>query len=59
MTSRNCLFKTMVALRALSGGASLAELAVRYRLDPQEIAGWRRSFLDSLERWECARRYSR
>lgn len=42
-------FKTRVVLEALKERQTLAELAQRYELHPQQIRTWKREFLDNVE----------
>lgn len=42
-------FKTSVALEALKEQSSLADLAQKYDLHPQQISTWKREFLQGAE----------
>lgn len=42
-------FKTKVVLEALKDRLSLAELAQKYELHPQQISTWKREFLAEAE----------
>lgn len=42
-------FKTKVVLEALKERDSLAELAQKYEIHPQQIGNWKREFLKSAE----------
>lgn len=42
-------FKTKVALDALKEQQSLAELAQKYDIHPQQIGNWKREFLEKAE----------
>ena len=42
-------FKTKVVLEALSERYSMAQLAERYQLHPNQISQWKRQFLDNAE----------
>lgn len=42
-------FKLKVVLEALREKHTLAELAQKYELSPQQISHWKREFLDSAE----------
>ena len=42
-------FKTKVVLEALKERSSLAELAQKYDLHPQQISTWKRDFLSGAE----------
>jgi transposase len=42
-------FKTQVVLEALKERMSMAELAEKFKLHPQQISNWKREFLDGAE----------
>ena len=42
-------FKTKVVLEALKEKHTLAELAQRYEIHPQQITNWKREFLNKAE----------
>jgi transposase len=42
-------FKTQVAIAALKERESLAELARKFELHPQQITNWKREFLEGSE----------
>lgn len=42
-------FKTKVVLEMLKERSSLAELAQKYNLAPQQLSNWKRDFLDNAE----------
>jgi len=42
-------FKTRVAIEALKDQSSLADLAQKYDLHPQQISTWKREFLQGAE----------
>lgn len=42
-------FKTKVVLEALKEKSSLAELAQKYEIHPQQISTWKREFLNGAE----------
>ncbi|QCK14825.1 transposase [Mangrovivirga cuniculi] len=42
-------FKTKVVLELLKEHASLAELAQKYELAPQQLSNWKREFLNNAE----------
>lgn len=42
-------FKTKVVLEALKEKSTLAELAQRYEVHPQQISNWRREFLANAD----------
>lgn len=42
-------FKTKVVLELLKERASLAELAQKYELAPQQLSNWKREFLNNAE----------
>jgi len=42
-------FKTKVVLEVLKERATLAELAQKYELTPQQLSTWKREFLDGAE----------
>ncbi len=41
-------FKAKVALEAIQGHQTVAELASRYELHPTQIAGWKREAIEKL-----------
>ncbi len=42
-------FKTKVVLEALKEKSTLAELAQRYEIHPQQITNWKREFLNNAD----------
>jgi transposase-like protein len=51
MIKRNSVFKATVALKALRGEATVAELAARHKIDPGLIEDWKRRFAEGARRW--------
>ena len=42
-------FKTQVVLEALKERMTMAELAEKYKLHPQQVSNWKRDFLEHAE----------
>ena len=55
--THNPAFKAKVALAAIKGEKTLAELAQQYDVHPNQITAWKARLLDGAAEWRMPRRW--